>query len=98
MRPMLSGSRRTQPLCLTPQAADLATLMITQNIMPVKAAEDALHIALAAVHQVDFLLSWNFKHIANPVIQAKIAAKLNSIGLALPFICPPEELPREDDE
>ncbi len=98
MRPMLSGSRRTQPLSLTPQAADLATLMITQNIMPVKAAEDALHIALAAVHQVDFLLSWNFKHIANPVIQAKIAAKLNSIGLALPFICPPEELPREDDE
>jgi hypothetical protein len=50
------------------------------------------------VHQVDFLLSWNFKHIANPVIQAKIAAKLGSIGLALPFICPPEELLGEDDE
>lgn len=85
-------------LSLTPQAADLATLLITENIMPAKAAEDALHIAIAAVHQVDFLLSWNFKHIANPVIQAKIAAKLGSIGLALPFICPPEELLGEDDE
>ena len=85
-------------LSLTPQAADLATLLITENIMPAKAAEDALHIAIAAVHQVDFLLSWNFKHIANPVIQAKIAAKLSSIGLALPFVCPPEELLGEDDE
>ena len=85
-------------LRLTPQASDLATLLITENIMPAKAAEDALHIAIAAVHQVDFLLSWNFKHIANPVIQAKIAAKLGSIGLALPFICPPEELLGEDDE
>ncbi len=85
-------------LSLTPQAADLATLLITQNILPAKAAEDALHIAIAAVHQVDFLLSWNFKHIANPVIQAKIAAKFSAIGLVLPFICPPEELLGEDDE
>jgi hypothetical protein len=85
-------------LSLTPQAADLATLLIAQNVMPAKAAEDALHIAIAAVHQVDFLLSWNFKHIANPVIQAKIAAKLGAVGLALPFICPPEELLGEDDE
>jgi hypothetical protein len=85
-------------LSLTPQAADLATLMLAQNIMPAKAAEDALHIAIAAVHRVDFLLSWNFKHIANPVIQARIAALLISMGLALPFICPPEELLGEDDE
>ncbi|OIN94168.1 MAG: hypothetical protein AUJ20_01600 [Comamonadaceae bacterium CG1_02_60_18] len=66
-------------LSLTPQAAELATLLITESIMPAKAAEDALHIA-------------------NPVIQAKIAAKLGSIGLMLPFICPPEELLGEDDE
>jgi predicted nucleic acid-binding protein len=85
-------------LSLTPKAAELATLLITEDIMPAKAAEDALHIAIAATHQMDFLLSWNFKHIANPVIQAKIAAKLASIGLVLPFICPPEELLGEDDE
>lgn len=66
--------------------------------MPAKAAEDTLHIAIAAIHKVDFLLSWNFKHIANPVIQAQIAARLARIGLNLPFICPPEELTGEDDE
>lgn len=85
-------------LSLTQQAAELATAFLAHNVMPANAAEDALHIAIAAVHRVDFLLSWNFKHIANPVIQAKIAGRLSTIGLALPFICPPEELLGEDDD
>lgn len=85
-------------LSLTEEAAYIAKLLISEGIMPAKAAEDALHIAIAAVHKVDFLLSWNFKHIANPVIQAQIAARLGSLGLALPFICPPEDLAGEDDE
>lgn len=85
-------------LSLTDQAANIAQLLLAENIMPDKAAEDALHIAIAAVHRVDFLLSWNFKHIANPVIQAKIAARLHQIGLSLPFICPPEDLAGEDDD
>jgi len=85
-------------LSLTDQAAHIAKLLLSEGIMPPKAAEDALHVAIAAVHKVDFLLSWNFKHIANPVIQAKIAASLSSLGLALPFICPPEDLAGEDYE
>jgi predicted nucleic acid-binding protein len=85
-------------LSLSAQAAQIAELLLVEGIMPAKAAEDALHIAIAAVHGVDFLLSWNFKHIANPVIQAQIAARLAQLGLALPFICPPEELLGEDDE
>jgi hypothetical protein len=44
------------------------------------------------------LLSWNFKHIANPVIQARVAARLSRFGLDLPFICAPEELAGDDDE
>ncbi len=100
----LAAARRMEALdaipllSLTQHAVELAALMLSENIMPAKAAEDALHIAIAAVHKVDFLLSWNFKHIANPVIQAKIAAKLQAVGLALPFICPPEELLGEDDD
>lgn len=85
-------------LSLTPQAANLAAELMEQNVMPAGAAEDALHIAIAAVHRVDFLLSWNFRHIANPVIQARIAGRLSTLGLALPFICPPEELLGEDDD
>lgn len=85
-------------LSLTEQAAHIAKLLVSEEIMPTKAAEDALHIAIAAVHKVDFLLSWNFKHIANPVIQARIASRLSSLGLLLPYICPPEDLAGDDDE
>jgi hypothetical protein len=85
-------------LALTDQIAEIAQLLLSEGIMPAKAAEDALHISIAAVHRVDFLLSWNFKHIANPVVQARVAARLSHLGLDLPFICAPEELAGDDDE
>jgi hypothetical protein len=49
-------------------------------------------------HKVDFLLGWCFKHIANPVIQARVAARLSDLRLDLSFICTPEELAGDDDE
>jgi hypothetical protein len=64
---------------------------------PSVVAEDARHIAIAAAHQVDHILTWNFKHIANPVLQRRIAGLLDERGLALPFICTPEELLGDDD-
>ncbi len=79
-------------LALSDSALTVADDLLSKGIMPAKAAEDALHIAIAAVHEVDFLLSWNFKHIANPVIQAQIAKRLQQMGLRLPFICPPDAL------
>ena len=85
-------------LGMTDQIAEIAQLLLSEGIMPAKAAEDALHISIAAVHRVDFLLSWNFKHIANPVVQARVAARLSHLGLDLPFICAPEELAGDDDE
>ena len=60
-------------------------------------AEDALHIAVATVSGVDYLLTWNCRHIANPEIQRCIAEYLEQIGLFLPFICTPEELLGEEN-
>ena len=77
---------------MTDQIAEIAQLLLSEGIMPAKAAEDALHVCIASVHRVDFLLSWNFKHIANPVVQARVAARLSHLGMGLPFICAPEEL------
>jgi hypothetical protein len=85
-------------LSLTEQAADIARLLLVEGILPTRAADDALHIAIASAHKVDFLLSWNFKPIANPVIQAQIAVKLSQLGLSLPFICAPEDLTGENYE
>ncbi len=76
----------------------LAQSLIGEGIIPAKAIEDAIHIAISTLHGVDFLLTWNCRHIANPVIQEKIAAHIERQGLFLPIICTPEELPGGNDD
>ena len=77
-------------MAINDQAIEIAELLAL-SIFPKKAAEDALHVAIATAHAMDFLLTWNCRHIANPIMQARIAAHMESIGLLLPFICTPEE-------
>lgn len=79
-------------LLITEQAIKIAEDLIKQKIVPLKAIEDALHIAIATTHGVDYLVTWNCRHIANPEIQRGIASYLEQIGAVLPFICTPEEL------
>jgi len=84
-------------LLITDQALHIAESLVGLGIVPAKAAEDALHIAIATVSGVDYLLTWNCRHIANPEIQRCIAEYLEQIGLFLPFICTPEELLGEEN-
>ncbi|NJL28453.1 MAG: type II toxin-antitoxin system VapC family toxin [Thermoanaerobaculia bacterium] len=79
-------------LLLTEEALELANAFVAQGIIPAKVAEDSLHIAVATVHEVDYLLTWNCTHIANPEIQARLATFLTRRQRFLPFICTPEEL------
>lgn len=79
-------------LAVTRDMIRLASAFIEQAIIPAKAIEDALHIAVSTLHHVDFLLTWSCRHIANPVIQEKIALHLEQLGLFLPIVCTPEEL------
>ncbi|MDD5035235.1 MAG: type II toxin-antitoxin system VapC family toxin [Methylococcaceae bacterium] len=79
------------------QVERIALGLVRRHLVPPQVAEDALHIAIAAAHGMDFILTWNFKHIANPTLQYRIAGYLDEINLALPFICTPEELLGEDN-
>jgi predicted nucleic acid-binding protein len=83
-------------LLIDERALTVAMELIGNGIVPTKAAEDALHIAIATIYNVDYLLTWNCRHIANPELQRNIAAFLEKKGLFLPFICTPEELLGED--
>lgn len=85
-------------LRVTTEAKEISKALVARSIIPTKAAEDALHISIATVHAMDFLLTWNCKHIANPEIQKRIALYLDEQGLFLPFICTPDELLGADDE
>jgi hypothetical protein len=80
-------------LATTEAALTLAAALVGRNAVPRKAPEDAAHIAIATVHGMDFLLTWNCKHIANARIQKAIEAVCSDLGYELPVICTPEELP-----
>jgi len=79
---------KTIPLLVaTEEAYQLAEALLKERIIPAKAAEDGLHIAIATIHAVDYLLTWNCKHIANPELQSKIMDYLKETGQFLPFVC-----------
>jgi hypothetical protein len=73
-------------------AQKLAVTFVEEGLLPQSAYPDALHIATATVHQVEYLLTWNCNHIANGEILPGIALICDSLGLALPYVCTPEEL------
>ncbi|MDD1416326.1 type II toxin-antitoxin system VapC family toxin [Dolichospermum sp. ST_con] len=71
---------------------ELAQQFLTKSNLPPKASDDALHIALATIYKVDYLLTWNCKHIANAQIQKKLSQISIQSGYELPTICTPYEL------
>ena len=60
--------------------------------MPDVAADDATHMALAAAHGMDYLLTWNCRHINNHRIRTRIEQACEAAGLVCPDICTPTEL------
>jgi hypothetical protein len=79
-------------LDLTPEAARLARDLLDGNALPAKARVDALHVAVATVHGMEYLVTWNCVHIANATNRARIAAVCATAGFEPPIICTPLEL------
>jgi predicted nucleic acid-binding protein len=78
-------------LDLTSEVLTLARAVIDDGILPIRAKEDALHLAVATVHKMDFLLTWNCRHIANPDILRRITLWHPGSAYQLPVICTPAE-------
>lgn len=84
---------RDFPLLELNQAVrDLAAQFLARSNLPPTAVNDAVHIAAATVHGLDYLLTWNCKHIANAQIQRKLSEISLDVGYLLPTICTPYEL------
>lgn len=90
---MLQG---LQTLKTTEAAILLAEELIKNGPLPSKAAEDALHIAVAVTNGMDYLLTWNCKHLANASMRNKIEMICRQMGYEPVIICTPEELPEEE--
>ncbi|MGG6267993.1 type II toxin-antitoxin system VapC family toxin [Leptolyngbya sp. AN03gr2] len=79
-------------LALNQAVQDLALQFLSRSSLPPKARIDAIHIAAATIHEMDYLLTWNCKHIANAQIQRKLAEISLDSGYRLPILCTPNEL------
>ena len=79
-------------LSVTQEAVTLARTLVEKGPIPDKADVDALHIAVAATNGMDYLLTWNCKHIANAEMQIGIGKLCRAAGFEPPVICTPEEL------
>jgi len=81
-----------------PEIPRIASEIMSLGVLPPKAEVDALHIAAVAHHRVQYLLTWNCKHIANAKILPRIHSVLTDLGIPIPIICTPEELLGDDPE
>lgn len=94
----LAALREIHELPVDGEVESLAAKLIAEGGFPKKAEIDALHVALAAVHSVDFLLTWNCRHINNADTKPLIRSICAIAGYKCPEICTPQELlPEEDD-
>lgn len=77
---------------VTEDARKLALYYVEQRIIPLKAFDDAVHLSVALLNGIDYLLSWNCKHIVNPVIERKLKVANDTLNLQTPYICTPLSL------
>ena len=74
-----------------PDVQPLADQLLANHLLPAKAAADARHVAVACVFGVDYLLTWNCKHIANAETLPRIYRMLRDLGFDPPLVVTPEE-------
>ncbi len=85
-------------LPITEEVQGLAELLVREKVMPGPISGDTIHVALAAVHAVDYLLTWNVRHLANPSKMTHLRIICLRAGLLPPAIVTPELLWEESNE
>ena len=82
----------------TTEAQELAEKLVSASAVPEAAMQDAAHIAIAAANGIEYLVTWNFRHIANAVTRPQIESVCRQAGFESPVICTPEELMENIDD
>ncbi|MCK7501000.1 MAG: hypothetical protein MZW92_70825 [Comamonadaceae bacterium] len=79
-------------ILITSETQLLTDALVASKAVPDNSVRDALHIAIAATQGIDYLLTWNFKHINNAETKALITHVVEADGWVCPILCSPEEL------
>ncbi len=82
---------------VTKEVEQLTAAIVSSGIIPQKAQNDAAHIAVATIHDVDYILTWNCKHLANAHILKKVRTVCMDNGYTAPEVCTPEVLMEDID-
>lgn len=85
-------------MTLTDEATELAEVYLSSMMLPERAAADALHFALATVNGMDYLVTWNCRHIARGSVKRALPRINAARGFVSPTICTPEELLYGDED
>ncbi len=87
-------ARRLRFRQTTRQVREFAAQLTGAGVIPTSKPGDALHMAIAAVNQTDYLLTWNYAHLANSTAQARLEDLCRNEGLDCPLLVSPETIPR----
>ncbi len=87
--------QKFRKLPVTDDVINLGDRYLRELVIPRKASLDAYHLSISVIHGMDFVLSWNFRHMANAFVRRKVEIINSGLGIVTPTICTPEELIRE---
>lgn len=90
----LAMSQGLRFLPMIVEAREFAGQLMRKHVVPNSKPGDALQMAIAAVHSVDYLLTWNYAHLANPLAQAQLETACHGAGWRAPLLVSPETIPR----
>lgn len=82
----------------TEETRTLTQVLLSAHALPQNSTTDAAHIAIAAVHHADIVLTWNCRHIANPVTLPLTAVALHLAGYRCPALATPAQLLEAHDD
>ena len=88
----LASLSECQILAMDEAVIKLGEAIMRTRLIPARAYNDALHIAVAARHGVEFLLTWNCRHLANATIAERVRRACRTAGYEPPVICTPQSL------
>lgn len=90
----LAEARRLPYLRYTKDIDRTAEIYVDRGLVPPGKVSDAVQLAFATIHMIDYLLTWNYAHLMNPDVQLRIWEINRRLGLRAPLIESPESMPR----
>jgi predicted nucleic acid-binding protein len=97
-RRRLEALSQVELVPITPEAVSLAQGLIQNGVLPSSANSDALHLAAAVTNGVDYLITWNCRHLANAALRKRIEEICRANGYDPVIICTPDELVLKPEE